>query len=130
MTLPPPARREEVVDILHGVEVPDPYRWLEDGDAAEVRQWVAAQNEHTRQALDARPDRGTWHERLVALMQLPVVGALQVRGGHLFCLERPAGAEQFVLTRRSAVDPAVEPVVLVDPAAGTTDATRAIDWFE
>ena len=44
MTLPPPARREEVVDILHGVEVPDPYRWLEDGDAAEVRQWVAAQN--------------------------------------------------------------------------------------
>ena len=74
MTLPPPARREDVVDILHGVEVPDPYRWLEDGDAAEVRQWVAAQNEHTRQALDARPDRGTWHERLVALMQLPVVG--------------------------------------------------------
>ena len=58
MTLPPPARREDVVDILHGVEVHDPYRWLEDGDAAEVRQWVAAQNEHTRQALDARPDRG------------------------------------------------------------------------
>ena len=80
MTLPPPTRREDVVDILHGVEVPDPYRWLEDGDAAEVRQWVAAQNEHTRQALDARPDRGAWHERLVALMQLPVVGGVQVRG--------------------------------------------------
>ena len=73
MTSPPPTRRDDVVDVLHGVEVPDPYRWLEDGDAAEVRQWVAAQNEHTRQALDARPDRGWWHERLVALMQLPVV---------------------------------------------------------
>ena len=66
MTSLPPTRRDDVVDILHGVEVPDPYRWLEDGDAAEVRQWVAAQNARTRQALDARPDRGWWHERLVA----------------------------------------------------------------
>ena len=58
MTAPPPTRRDGVVDVLHGVEVPDPYRWLEDGDAPEVQQWVAAQNAHTRQALDARPDRG------------------------------------------------------------------------
>ena len=43
-------------------------------------------------------------------MQLPVVMAVQVRGEHLFCLERPAGAEQFVLTRRSAVDPDAEPL--------------------
>ena len=28
-----------------------------------------------------------------------------LRGDRLFCYERPAGAEQFVLTRRSAVDP-------------------------
>ena len=130
MTAPPPTRRDGVVDTLHGIEVPDPYRWLEAGESADVQQWVAAQNEHTRQALDARPDRGWWHERLVALMQLPVVMAVQARGEHLFCLERPAGAEQFILTRRSAVDPAVEPFVLVDPAVGTADAANAIDWFE
>ncbi len=126
----PPTRRDDVVDTLHGVDVPDPFRWLEDGDDPEVRQWVAGQNAHTRQALDARPDRGWWHERLVALMQLPVVAAVQVRGEHLFCLERPAGAEQFVLTRRSALDRDAPPQVLVDPAAGTRDATTAIDWFE
>ena len=39
---PPPARREATVDVLHGREVPDPYRWLEDGDSAEVAEWVTA----------------------------------------------------------------------------------------
>ena len=129
MTSPPPTRRDDVVDLVHGVKVADPYRWLEDGDAADVREWVAAQNEHTRQALDARPDRGWWHERLVALMQLSVVGAVEVRGNRLFCLERPAGSEQFLLTRRSSVHPSAPPVVLLDPALGTSDAANAVDWF-
>jgi prolyl oligopeptidase len=130
MASPPPARPEEVVDVIHGVPVADPYRWLEDGDDAEVRRWVDEQNRFTRAALDARPDRPWWHERLVGLIQHPVVMDAQVRGDHLFCLERPAGAEQFLLTRRSAVDPAAAPVVLLDPAAGVADAANAIDWFE
>jgi prolyl oligopeptidase len=119
-----------VVDVLHGVAVPDPYRWLEAGDDSEVREWVARENAHTRAALDARLDRPWWHERLVALMQLPLVMAAQVRGDHLFCLERPAGAEQFLLTRRSSLDPDAATVVLLDPAAGVADAANAIDWFE
>ena len=131
MTAPPPTRRDGVVDTLHGVEVPDPYRWLEAGDSAEVQQWVAAQNAHTREALDARPDRGWWHERLVALMQLPVVMAAQVRGDHLFCLERPAGAEQFLLTRRSARRPRRRTgrARSTRPSAPPTRRTP-IDWFE
>src|SRR6187431_485427 len=129
MTSPPATRRDAVVDVLHGLEVSDPYRWLEDGDAAEVRAWVAAQNEHTRQALDARPDRGWWHERLVALMRRPVLLGAALRGPHLFTLERPGGAEQFVLGRRSAEDAGAELVILVDPTASSTDATVAIDWF-
>ena len=69
MVLPvPPSRRDPVVDVLHGVAVPDPYRWLEDGTAGAVAQWAAAQNERTRQALVTRPDRPAWHERLVALL--------------------------------------------------------------
>ena len=53
---PPHTRREAVVDTLHGVPVPDPYRWLEDGDDPEVQQWVSEQNGHTRTALDALPE--------------------------------------------------------------------------
>ena len=124
----PPTRREDVVDNYHGIAVPDPYRWLEDGDDADVVAWVATQNELTSSFL-AVPARAEWHRRLLEVMELPVLQHAVLRGDHLFCYERPAGAEQFVLTRRSAIDSAEPPVVLLDPATFSEDAATAIDWY-
>ena len=138
-TLPvPPTPRQADSDLYHGIAVADPYRWLEDGDAPPTNQWVASQNERTRQALDARrdplhtnggSDRERWHERLVALMSLPVVMHAKVRGDRLFVVERGVGAEQFSLVLRSASDAAAEPKVLVDPGSISSDSATALDWF-
>lgn len=125
----PPTRREDVVDVLHGIPVPDPFHWLEDGDSSEVVEWVAAQNALTRTAVD-RPERARWHERLVALMQLPLLQDANYCNDELFCYERPAGKEQLILTRRSARDAAASPVVLIDPASAAADAAVAIDWYQ
>ena len=94
--------------------------------------WVAAQNERTRQALDARPDRGRWHERLVAL-----AGRAGRRTG---C--RLAGDRVFTLERVPAAGPvrAVRPLgrsIRRSPRRGccstrpalAADATAAIDWY-
>ena len=62
---------EATADVLHGREVADPYRWLEDGDAAEVAAWVAAQNERTEAGARRPPDRRAWLARLVSLLELP-----------------------------------------------------------
>ena len=67
------------------------------------------------------PRRGEWHERLVALMGLPVVQAVEVRGDRLFVLERDAGAQQARLVGAVAERPAAGRRVLADPAA---DAAR------
>ena len=126
---PPPTRRDAVVDVLHGVDVPDPYRWLEDGDSPETQAWAAAQNERTRTALDALPDRAAWHERLVALLGAPVSMGVRVAGDRVFTMERAGGRPQQALVVRSAVDRDQAARVLVDPAGLSADATTAIDWY-
>ncbi len=126
----PPARRSADVEVLHGVAVADPYRWLEDGESEEVAAWVAAHNERTTQALEARPIWGPWHERLSALTALPTVGSAAVRGERLFVLERGVGADQFSLVVRSAVERDAPAQMLLDPAQRAADAAVAIDWYE
>jgi prolyl oligopeptidase len=116
--------------VLHGTSVADPYRWLEDGDSEEVAAWVAAHNERTNQALEARPMWGQWHERLSALTALPTVGSATVRADKLFVLERAAGADQFALVVQSAADRHAPPRTLLDPAQRAADGAVAIDWYE
>jgi prolyl oligopeptidase len=125
----PASRRDDVVDVLHGVPIPDPYRWLEDAESTETVDWVAAQNERTRGALDARPDRTAWHGRLVALLGARVSTGCHLAGDRVFTLERAGGHAQFALFVRSAVDPAGSGRLVLDPSSWTDDATAAIDWY-
>ena len=43
----PETRKGDHVDVYHGQEVADPYRWLEDDMSAETAEWVASQNKVT-----------------------------------------------------------------------------------
>ena len=46
----PPARRTSDADVLHGVRVPDPYRWLEV-DSSETKDWFEAEDARARREL-------------------------------------------------------------------------------
>lgn len=57
----PETKRANLVETLHGTDVPDPYRWLEDDVRKNpaVRTWVDAQSNLTAEYLKAIPQRST-----------------------------------------------------------------------
>jgi prolyl oligopeptidase len=118
-----------VVDLLHGVEVPDPYRWLEDGESEEVAAWVAAQNARTRAVLDALPARAGLHGRFLDLLALPSIGAPAVAGDWVFTLERAGDQDQAVVVGGAAVDRGAPPRTLVDPHIEAADHAAAVDFL-
>lgn len=130
LTPPPPARRDDTVDVVHGVGVADPYRWLEDAESADTRAWVTASNERTRAALDARPDRADLVDRYARLFAAGSAGAPAIRGGRLFSVDRWGDLEQAVLAVRDVHGdrlPAAR--TLIDPHALSGDPTAALDWY-
>ncbi|HUK20231.1 MAG TPA: prolyl oligopeptidase family serine peptidase [Gemmatimonadales bacterium] len=70
----PPARKADQVDDYHGTLVADPYRWLEDPDAAESRTWIDAENALTTAYLARIPERLEIRHRLTALWNYPRFG--------------------------------------------------------
>src|SRR3954454_4555502 len=110
-------RRGGVTEVLHGVEVHDPYRWLEDGSSAETKAWASAQNARTRAALDSLPARARLHARLTSLFAAGVSGAPRIAGDLVFSLDRWGSHDQAVLVVRPLGGSGPhEPRVVVDPS--------------
>jgi len=122
----PPTRASDLVETLHGVTVPDPYRWLEDASSPETRAWVEAQNALTRSVLDG-PARDALVEELTRLLDYPRTGALQKRGGRYFFTHNPGLLDQPILYAQEQIDG--EPCQVLDPNRLSADGTVALTAF-
>ena len=80
----PTTRTTNQVDDYHGVSVPDPYRWLEDDNAAETKAWVTAQNKVTYGYLAAIPQGPAIKQRLKKLWNYERYGVPAKQGGRYF----------------------------------------------
>src|SRR5262245_27815719 len=84
---PKAAEKHPVSDTYHGIKVVDDYRWLEDWDDPQVKQWSAAENTRTRGYLDALPARQAIRTRVEQLIGESVAYyGLQFRAGTLFAM--------------------------------------------
>jgi prolyl oligopeptidase len=113
-------------------EVPDPHRWLEDGDAADVRAWTEAQNARTGEALRAMGGGDLLRARLRELLEIgfvmgPAVRTTREGTRRYFHQKREGKQDQPVLYVRDGVGGADRP--LVDPGALAGDSTTAVDWW-
>ncbi|MGE0492581.1 MAG: prolyl oligopeptidase family protein [Vulcanimicrobiota bacterium] len=122
---PPPTRQEPVVDNYHGTAVVDRFRWLEDGESDETKQWVEAQNAYSSNYLQSLPFRPRLTERLRQLLTIGGVGFPQTRENGQFFLRRDGNQNQAVLVKR---DPAGAETVLVDPNGWSDQGIEAMDW--
>src|SRR5215216_2640856 len=81
---PPPTRVDNFREVLHGVEIIDPYRWLEEQDSPETRAWIDAQNKYTHSLLDGLPSRPLIQKRLSELLRVDFVSTPFEYGGRYF----------------------------------------------
>ena len=122
---PPPTEVREVVDTLHGVDVPDPYRWLEDQEAPETRAWIDAQNAYTDRVLNALPGRAELRALAASVLERETIGLPYERGGRYFHTRRRADQELAVLYVREGLDG--EDRVLIDPHPLSPDHTTSVE---
>jgi prolyl oligopeptidase len=121
---PPVTRKDSVVDVLYGVSVSDPYRWLEDQDSAETRAWLEAENRCTEVALRSVPGREQITKRLSELQKTDAYGTPLQRNGDYFFDKRAAGQDLYLICRRHGLNGADE--VLLDPQGMSADHSTSV----
>lgn len=127
----PPTLKDEAFDIIQGVRVADPYRWLEDPNDPKVQAWSDAQNARTRDYLDALSTRARVNQQLTTLITAtsPAYTGLQARGALVFAYySDPAKQQPMLVTLNAEADPASRKVLL-DPNALDAKGLTAMDWF-
>lgn len=123
----PAADRDDTVDVLHGVTVGDPYRYLEDPDAPRTRAFVEAQNALSTPYLEALPARPPMRDLVTALLTAPRRGVPWERGSRYFVLSNPGELEQDQLLTAQSLDLLLEqPTLLLDPNLLSPDGTVAM----
>lgn len=119
-----PTRIDPIVEDYHGVKVADPYRWLENPDSAESKEWVAAQNRATSDYIHANPAHSKIESRLKELWNYTKYTTTKRVGDRYFFFKKDGLQNQFVLYMQESLQS--EPKVLLDPNPLSEDGTVAL----
>jgi prolyl oligopeptidase len=127
----PETRREAVADQQFGINVPDPYRWLETDvrQSADVKDWVGAQNKLTNAYLAQLPGQAYFKAQLTNLINFERYGVPIQAGSKLFYSRNSGLQNQSVLLVRD-VDGKAAPKVLIDPNGWAKDGATALGSYE
>ena len=125
---PPATRTDNVKDVLHGVELVDPYRWLEDQWSADTRAWIEAQNKYTDAVVNPLPGRERLEKRLTELLRVESIGTPRERHGRYFFSKRGVDQDLFVVYIRQGLDGKDE--VLIDPHGLSADHTTSVNLLD
>jgi prolyl oligopeptidase len=122
---PPVARRDNVLETIHGVSVPDPYRWLEDQNSPETRTWIDAENAYTHKLLDAWPGRAKVERRATELLRVDSIRLPIEENDRYFYRKRLANQDLYLIYMRQGLKG--EEQLLIDPLPMSADHSTNVD---
>jgi prolyl oligopeptidase len=130
----PITRRENIVEEIHGVEIEDPYRWLEDSSSSEVKEWFEEQNKLTSSIIGQYLGGDIVKKRLYDLFLYDYIepAGFQIittsAGPRFFYFFRAAGKSQPSLCYQDGVQG--KRITLFNPLDESKKALVSIDWFK
>ncbi|MGW1065114.1 prolyl oligopeptidase family serine peptidase [Streptomyces aureus] len=122
----PPAPRSGPVEVVHGLRVADPYRWLEDSRDPATIAWCEAQDRLYAEEESRWPDRDRLLARMTALLAGGGARPPVARGGREFHVRREPGRELAAL----AVREGDRTRTLLDPLDADPSGTTVLDAWE
>lgn len=127
----PQTRRDDTVDTLHGQQIADPYRWLEDPDSDETRAWVDEQRAATESYLETLPSRAWFADTMRRVASRPRAGIPHGDGGWFFLNRNDGTMPQDVWHVARTVDELAgsSARVILDPASWSPDGTSSLSTF-
>jgi len=122
----PPTKTVDAADVLHGERIEDPYRWLEDDEAADVVAWDAAQERFLAAYLaEAKALEGLRARIATELGAADLPSPPTIHGEHRFYTHRPAGRHHAILYVTDA-EAHEAPRVVLDPNTWSEDGTEGL----
>ena len=116
-------RDSTVVEDYHGTQITDPYRWLEDDNSQETKEWVTAQNEVTQDFIAQIPFRSKVRDRLKELMDYERYGSPFKEAGEYYYFKNDGLQNQSVLYH---LDDEGEDKVIINPNEFSEDGTSSL----
>ena len=128
---PPDTPKRPITDVYQGLKVTDDYRWLENWDDLQTKQWSAAQNARSRAYLDHLVLRPVVKDRLTQLTRSRSARYfdLQFRGGMLFAMKYQPPQEQPLLVALPSAENPGKAKVVFDPNSTSSKGSVAIDFY-
>jgi prolyl oligopeptidase len=123
-TLPyPQTRKVDTLTTYFGTKVPDPYRWLENDQAADTKAWVQEENKVTQDYLGKIPYREAIRSRLTKLWNYEKYSAPTKEGKYTYFSKNTGLQSQYVLYRQLGTG---APEVFLDPNTFSKDGTTSL----
>jgi prolyl oligopeptidase len=120
----PPTKKVDVSDNYFGTTIADPFRWLEDDNSEETKNWVQQQNAITSTYLSGIPYRDKVKSRLAVLWNYPKYGSPRKEGSYYYFSKNDGLQNQSILYRQAGLN--AEPEVFLNPNQFSGDGTVAL----